>query len=246
MANIQDYLGGMFNYLFGQAKAGVGRILETAGQRPQPNFLRDFPNIIQKPTVTPSPSPRPTMSPRQQRVLLENAGRVPDTGTFYREGFDLIWPNAGVPTPTPTPVSVPLDPGILTQWGQDYPYKDLIERIWAGVDPNKVANMIYRESSFDPSRYHINAPVWKSGIVPTTRREWLNLRRAYPSIDVGLTQLNTSDAMNNYLASKGLTYYDLFFDPEVAIQIAYDLYSGKIPYTRPGFQNWVSVRDSGY
>jgi len=146
------------------------------------------------------------------------------------------------PTITPTPTPFPLHPDIVKKYGQDYPYKEDIKQKWPGIDPNKVANIVYGESSFDPKRYHINKPVWASGTMPQTREQWLDLRRKYPSIDVGLTQLNTADAMNNYLSSKGLTYYDLFNNPQMALEVAYDLYSGKIPYTAKGWGNWNAAK----
>lgn len=126
------------------------------------------------------------------------------------------------------------------------PYTEMIKKTWPGVEPQKVSNVVSGESSFRPNIAHINLGE-KSFTKPIkNREEWVALRRQYPSIDAGLMQINTSPAMTDYLISKGLTYYDLIEKPELNLQIAYDLYSGKIPRTAPGWGNWYAARNLGY
>ena len=189
--------------------------------------------------------------------IINQARALPELISQYFSSRDESVPppvTTPAPSPTsvpsPTPTQYPLRPEILSAYGtENYPYKEEIQQTWPGVDPNQVANVFFGESGLQPNRYHINAPLWQSGYAPPTREAWENLRSLYPSIDVGLPQLNTAEAMNNYLASKGLTYYDLFSNPKAALEIAYDLYSGQIPYTAPGWDNWVAVqklREMGY
>jgi len=151
MVSLKDYLGGLVGNLFGKAKQGVGEFLQYAKQQPQPNFMRDFPNIIQQPTATPAPTARPTISPRQQQVLSANSGRIPDAGTFYNEGFDKIYPEAAkeIPTPTPTPPNyiqgfthgnIPTDiSGLIIQAANQY-----------NIHPAVLASLIFSESGFNP------------------------------------------------------------------------------------------------
>ena len=53
------------------------------------------------------------------------------------------------------------------------------------------------------------------------------------------------EAMAKYLQSKGLTFYDLL-QPEKNLQVASDLYYGKIPQKASGIGNWVAARGKGY
>lgn len=154
-------------------------------------------------------------------------------------------------TEKPTEAKEKLLPTITKNWPDKVPYLEEAKKIWKGVDPHKVVNVLFGESSL---RNSINANVsnGKGKIVPLplpmpkSREEWKALRAKYPSIDVGISKINTNEAMTNYLESKGLTYYDLIVDPELNLQIGYDLYSGKIPRTAPGWGNWYAARNLGY
>jgi hypothetical protein len=154
-------------------------------------------------------------------------------------------------------------PVITENWGSNVPYMNEVKEIWKDVDPNKVINVLFGESSLQNG---INANVPKTDKngnimrnekgnpiivplplpMPKDKEEWASLRAKYPSMDVGISKLNTNDAMTNYLVSKGLTYYDLIKNPKLNLQIGYDLYSGKIPGTAAGIQNWYAARKLGY
>jgi len=177
-------------------------------------------------------------------VLTEELNNIKETKT--------------IPTATPTPIKTitteakeKLLPTITKNWPDKVPYLEEAKKIWKGVDPHKVVNVLFGESYLKNS---INANVsnGKGKIVPLPlpmpkdREEWTQLRAKYPSIDVGISKINTNTAMTNYLESKGLTYYDLIVDPELNLQIGYDLYSGKIPRTAPGWGNWYAARNLGY
>jgi hypothetical protein len=152
-------------------------------------------------------------------------------------------PEDFIPRYNPAP-DYPLLPEIKNKWGENYPYKKEIQKTWQGVHPNQVANVLFRESSLNPTVAHINSNPWgrTTDMSSLKREQWKSLRNQESSIDIGLPQLNTSEAMNNYLTSKGITYYDLASNPEAQLQIAHDLYSGKIPKTASGWGNWVATK----
>ncbi len=171
------------------------------------------------------------------------------------EGYDT--PSSGQvlseqykPTPTatlmPTPTTTPI-PGT-----PENPYLDLIKEYFPDKDPVKWSNVMFRESSFNP--LSLAANLYENGKFkeqirlnpPKNREEWKSYRNQYPSIDVGLMQINTAKAVSEYLEKLGLTYYDLLQDPKLNIQIASDLYYGRIPYTRKGMQNWQAAIDLEY
>jgi hypothetical protein len=145
-----------------------------------------------------------------------------------------------MPSPTQSPTITPI-PNMPQN-----PYRDLFEKYFKPEDVQKAENIAFKESSLQPRKIHINAPLWKGMDAPATREEWVELRRKYPSIDVGLFQINTADAMNKYLENNGLTYWELINNPESNIRVAADLLYGRIPYTSPGWQNWVANRDLNY
>lgn len=155
------------------------------------------------------------------------------------------------PTPSPVPSSMPMAspmptllPEITNKWGDSPPYQNEVKSVWGDL-ANQAMNIAFKESSLDPKKYHINSPLWQGGNA-TTPEAWKDLRNMYPSIDTGLFQLNTATAMTDYLQGKGWTYYDTMTDPMKNIQAAYDLYAGNIPYTAPGWNNWVANKGLGY
>jgi len=183
-----------------------------------------------------------------QQLLKENLARF--LGYGRSEGGAL---SGFTPTPSPTPTATPTPIPTITPVPKApaNPYLPLIRQIWRNVNPTMVSNVMFGESSFNPRVIHINRPQEQGGgfhmVVPPnfSPQQWLELRRRYPSIDVGLMQINTAPAMSQYLASKGLTYYDLL-DPEKNLSVAYDLYAGRIPRTAPGWGNWAKAKEYGY
>lgn len=173
---------------------------------------------------TPTPKPRPTA--------------VPPSPT-------------ATPTPTPTPkwdISRPLSRNQMANLVNQYFSQE------AEARRNELINTFMGESSGRIGAYHINKPNRPTGlpgdggeITPQTTQDWwVQQRRDWPSIDVGLTQLSTAGAMNDYLAQKGYTYWDLLHDPDKNMQVASDLYYGRIPRTAPGLGNWVAAKLQGY
>jgi len=143
------------------------------------------------------------------------------------------------PTPTPTPTAW----ADVTKYNDPASYTDLINQIWKGVPSQDVIDTMQGESGGRIGAYNLNDVPngWGKAIgvnIPDTRTDWLNLRKQYESVDVGLMMLNTADAMTEYLDKKGWTYYDLLHDPVKNLTAAYDLYSGNIPKTSKGWGNW--------
>lgn len=166
-------------------------------------------------------TPTPTMAPSKSGI--------PNTPSRA-----MVQPVAPKPTVTPIP-NTPQNP-----------YLGLIKETWPGVDPMKVSNVMFGESSFRPNIIHYNDNRAKPHEMVTNRDQWLNARRSSPSVDVGLMQINTAKAMTDYLIKKGWTYYDLINDPRKNLMAAYDLYRGAIPGTAPGWGNWYAARGLGY
>jgi len=216
----------------------------------QPNFLQSILMKMSPEPVSPlanGPPPTATLSPLKQAVSTTPSPALPDDG-------------GGVtPSPRPTPT---IHPRATQLYGESIPYKDLIGKYFSGEE-NRAINTFVNESDLKPNVFHVNG-LWRSGmvvkpeeveeakkqypdhIIISTPQEWESLRRQYPSIDVGLTQLNTADAMNKYLEGQGLTYFDLMTAPEGAenaLRIGADLLYGRIPYTAPGWQNWVAYNN---
>jgi hypothetical protein len=171
-------------------------------------------------------------------------------------------------TPPPTPVvppktfsalataTVPTVPVTPAPAGTN-PYTPLIAQYFPN-NQSEINQAMFKESSNNPRLIHSNSNVFNSNegvqVIPTdnqaavvpstfTRAQWASLRHNHPNLDVGLLQINTDpqQAMANYLISKGLTFYDLL-DPAKNVQIAADLYNGKIPGKAAGINNWVSMR----
>lgn len=152
--------------------------------------------------------------------------------------------------------------GVLTgSTPKSYPYGDIVRKYFKPEEADKFSQIIMGESSNMPNLFHVNSPLYQKGIVVkpeevnatkkkypsyiviSSRNEWNQLRKKYPSIDAGLTQMSTNPANASYLQNQGKTFYDLFSDPELAIKIASDLNYGRIPQTAPGLQNWVAFKN---
>lgn len=170
------------------------------------------------------PFPNSTPTPQQQY-------NSPDVGTI-----DQVPSQQYQPTPTVTPV----------QGAPDNEYMPLIKEHFPDQDPMKWSNIMFKESSNRPNLAHINAGENSFSVPVENRDQWLQLRRQYPSIDAGLMQMNTAEAVSEYLQSQGLTYYDLITNPELNIKVASDLFYGRIPRTAPGIQNWSAAKGLGY
>lgn len=156
--------------------------------------------------------------------------------------------------PTQQPVQQPPQAPIGRVMTRDE-VRPMVQKYWKGVDPEMVLNVIggngttvpNGESNFRTNAVNINGPAWypiPEGVRDQTH--WVDLRKKHQSLDAGLMQINTAPAMTNYLISKGLTYYDLIQNPELNLQIAYDLYSGNIPKTARGWGNWYVAKNLGY
>jgi len=201
-------------------------------------------------TITPTITPTPTI----KNSILETPDQNTLTQTTSNSLIDSI---KSTPQPTPT-----LNPELTKTYGENIPYMDSIKKYYPG-DENRAANVFKNESGLQANKFHINGK-WQTGIVvkpeevEATKKlhpdwmvisnidEWKQLRQQYPSIDVSVTQLNTADAMNDYMAKQGLTYWDLMTAPDggdKALKIGSDLLYGKIPYTAPGWQNWVAYNN---
>jgi hypothetical protein len=198
-----------------------GKYYDYAGpQTPVPAYQTYGSNFPERP-VTPTPIPSQAPTPVREFTPSSYPTPTPDS-----------WNNLGQYN----------DPMVA--------YGDLIKEIWQGVDPKIISSIMKNESGGRIGAYHINAPKWQAGVlgkdIPDTQADWTKLRDENPSIDVGLMQINTAQAMTDYLNEKGWTYYDLLHDPKKNIQAAYDLYAGNIPYTSPGLGNWVAAKNLGY
>jgi hypothetical protein len=134
-------------------------------------------------------------------------------------------------TPTPTLPANPYDRYITQYFPQSE--HEFARRVMSG------------ESSNRPNIVHINRPGGGFSQTIDNPTQLESLLAENPSVDIGLLQLNTAKAMKDYLDRLGLKYTDLL-DPETNIRIAGDLYSGRIPFTSPGWGNWVVARNLGY
>lgn len=217
----------------------------------KPNFFESILMKLSPEPISPlgnKPSPTATPTPLKQAVSITSNSYLPNNGAGVQNTQ---------PIPTPT-----IHPDVVKMYGDNIPYRDLIKKYFPGEE-NRAINVFGNESQLKPNVFHVNG-LWKSGIVvkpeevEATRRrypnhlvistpqEWEILRQQYPSIDVGMTQLNTVDAMNKYLEGQGLTYWGLMTEPdgaENALRIGADLLKGRIPYTAPGWQNWVAYNN---
>lgn len=201
----------------------TAKVLPSDGE-PYTEYQGENPRWI-TPTPTPTPTQTPTTTITPEEILArEQQARQQVLGTGY----------------------TPLLPEITQNYPDKVPYYDLIQKIWQGVDPNKVANTVYGESSFRPNLVHINDPLWETRIIEN-QQQLEDILAQYPSVDIGLMQINLSDpAKVEYLKQLGITPWDLIANPELNLRVAYDLYSGKIPNTAPGFSNWVAAQNLGY
>jgi hypothetical protein len=130
------------------------------------------------------------------------------------------------------------------------PYKGLVSKHFP--DPaiaNQISNTMFGESSYDPRNVHFNDTGTNIHIPENaTQADWNKIEAQHSgdkAIDVGLLQIDKTPVMTKYLDSKGLTYFDLL-DPEKNLQIASDLYYGKIPYMAAGITNWNAAKGLGY
>lgn len=192
-----------------------------------------------------SPSPTATPAPIKDAVFTSSSEPQIVEPTPLKQAI------AG---PTPT-----LHPELQNK---EVPYWNDIKEFYPG-DENRAANVFKNESGLQANKFHINGK-WQTGVVVkpeeveavkkahpgwmviSSQEEWKALREQYPSIDVGITQLNTADAMNDYMEQQGLTYYDLMTAPDGGrngLRVGADLLNGKIPYTAPGWQNWVAYNN---
>jgi hypothetical protein len=165
-------------------------------------------------------------------------------------------PTAIPPSPTPTlaPNVQLSDEQMAALVGKHF-NKPPIEKDLTLEDlQKKLVQTFKRESSSRTGAYHINRPSIPTGLSgdggyinsSATPEWWKGQRKQFPSIDVGLTQLHTAPAMNDYLAKKGYTYFDLLHNADKNVEVASDLYYGRIPYTAPGIQNWVAAKLLGF
>ncbi|MDD5501506.1 MAG: transglycosylase SLT domain-containing protein [Candidatus Omnitrophica bacterium] len=185
------------------------------------------PAFTPTPTPTPTPIPTPTYTPK----FTLSPEQIQERERRAREQVLRI-------------ANANLLPEIVENY-PEVPYYDMIKRAWPGVNPNIVANLFYKESSLNPRLVHINEPLYQTREVES-RKELEDILSRYPSVDIGLSQVNTNEAMTDYLNSLGLTYWDLIENPELNAKIGYDLFIGNIPRTSPGFSNWVAAQSLGY
>jgi Transglycosylase SLT domain len=143
------------------------------------------------------------------------------------------------PKPTPTPVTTYNKQGEPHIWETTKnPHLALVKQIWQGVEPTNVSNVMARESSWRPNLVHVNTPDGGFHQAIKDPNELNELLRKHGSVDIGLMQINNAPAVEVYLRQKGLKWTDLL-DPATNLQVAYDLYSGRIPKTASGWGNWA-------
>lgn len=137
-----------------------------------------------------------------------------------RQDSNKIRVNFTTPTPTPTatPTPRPMPTPTLIPQAPPNPYMPMIQKYFPPQEQNNASNVMFKESSFNPTLIHPN-------------------QDQYGSRDYGAYQFNDHWQGPN-LAAHGLTIADML-DPETAIKFAAWLQS------QQGWQPWASAGGLG-
>jgi len=216
------------------------------------------PKVKAQPLRVESPIPQEDII-RGRRESFERAGGISPVGGQpqarpAQQQIPAQTPAQTVPGPIPTPAGVA---GAVAPFqAQTFPaatpipgapinpFAAMIPQYFQGVDPQVISNIMFGESSFRPDVINVNRPGGGFHTRVGSQQELEALRQQYPSLDLGLMQINTAPAMENYLQNQGLSFYDLL-DPATNLRVGSDLLFGRIPQTASGLQNWMAAISQG-